>query len=61
VAVARRNRAFRLNSRAADGDDFNYAGLARIIQGLSLGGEYGTSATYLAEVADEKHRGFYPT
>jgi MHS family alpha-ketoglutarate permease-like MFS transporter len=34
-------------------------GLARIIQGLSLGGEYGTSATYLAEVADEKHRGFY--
>jgi MHS family alpha-ketoglutarate permease-like MFS transporter len=26
---------------------------------LSLGGEYGTSATYLAEVADEKHRGFY--
>jgi MHS family alpha-ketoglutarate permease-like MFS transporter len=34
-------------------------GLARAIQGLSLGGEYGTSATYLAEVADEKHRGFY--
>src|SRR5215475_6906590 len=34
-------------------------GLARIIQGLSLGGEYGTSATYLTEVADEKHRGFY--
>src|SRR5215212_3395138 len=34
-------------------------GLARTIQGLSLGGEYGTSATYLAEVADEKHRGFY--
>ena len=34
-------------------------GLARIIQGLSLGGEYGTSATYLSEVADEKHRGFY--
>jgi MHS family alpha-ketoglutarate permease-like MFS transporter len=34
-------------------------GLARMIQGLSLGGEYGTSATYLAEVADEKHRGFY--
>ena len=29
------------------------------IQGLSLGGEYGTSATYLTEVADEKHRGFY--
>jgi MHS family alpha-ketoglutarate permease-like MFS transporter len=32
---------------------------ARILQGLSLGGEYGTSATYLTEVADEKHRGFY--
>jgi MFS transporter, MHS family, alpha-ketoglutarate permease len=34
-------------------------GGARIIQGLSLGGEYGASATYLTEVADEKHRGFY--
>jgi MHS family alpha-ketoglutarate permease-like MFS transporter len=34
-------------------------GLARIIQGLSLGGEYGASATYLTEVSDEKHRGFY--
>jgi len=34
-------------------------GCARIIQGLSLGGEYGASATYLTEVADEKHRGFY--
>jgi len=34
-------------------------GVARTIQGLSLGGEYGTSATYLTEVADEKHRGFY--
>lgn len=34
-------------------------GLARIVQGLSLGGEYGTSATYLTEVADAKHRGFY--
>jgi MHS family alpha-ketoglutarate permease-like MFS transporter len=34
-------------------------GLARMLQGLSLGGEYGTSATYLTEVADEKHRGFY--
>src|SRR5262247_957137 len=32
---------------------------ARIIQGLSLGGEYGTSATYLTEVADARHRGFY--
>jgi MFS transporter, MHS family, alpha-ketoglutarate permease len=34
-------------------------GFARIVQGLSLGGEYGASATYLTEVADEKHRGFY--
>ena len=34
-------------------------GLARMVQGLSLGGEYGASATYLTEVADEKHRGFY--
>jgi MFS transporter, MHS family, alpha-ketoglutarate permease len=34
-------------------------GLVRMIQGLSLGGEYGTSATYLTEVADEEHRGFY--
>ena len=32
---------------------------ARIVQGLSLGGEYGTSATYLSEVADQEHRGFY--
>jgi len=34
-------------------------GFARIIQGLSLGGEYGASATYLSEMADQKHRGFY--
>src|SRR6476620_8862129 len=34
-------------------------GVARMVQGLSLGGEYGTSATYLTEVADPKHRGFY--
>ncbi len=34
-------------------------GVARMIQGLSLGGEYGASATYLSEVADQKHRGFY--
>ncbi len=33
--------------------------LARLIQGLSLGGEYGTSATYLSEVAHPDHRGFY--
>src|SRR5436853_3170277 len=34
-------------------------GAARIIQGLSLGGEYGTSATYLTEMADQRNRGFY--
>ena len=34
-------------------------GLARVVQGLSLGGEYGASAAYIAEVADEKRRGFY--
>src|SRR5690242_14807596 len=34
-------------------------GLARVIQGLSLGGEYGASATYLTEVATDKNRGFY--
>jgi MHS family alpha-ketoglutarate permease-like MFS transporter len=34
-------------------------GFARLLQGLSLGGEYGTSATYLSEVADPRHRGFY--
>jgi MHS family alpha-ketoglutarate permease-like MFS transporter len=33
--------------------------LARMIQGLSVGGEYGTSATYLSEMAGAKHRGFY--
>jgi MFS transporter, MHS family, alpha-ketoglutarate permease len=32
---------------------------ARIVQGLSLGGEYGASATYLTEVADPRRRGFY--
>jgi MHS family alpha-ketoglutarate permease-like MFS transporter len=32
---------------------------ARLVQGLSLGGEYGTSATYLCEVAHPEHRGFY--
>ncbi len=33
--------------------------LARLFQGLSLGGEYGTSATYLSEMASPGHRGFY--
>jgi MHS family alpha-ketoglutarate permease-like MFS transporter len=33
--------------------------LARVIQGISVGGEYGTSATYLSEIATKKHRGFY--
>ncbi|MEO7603323.1 MAG: MFS transporter [Sphingomicrobium sp.] len=33
--------------------------LARIIQGLSLGGEYGSSATYLSEMADRDRRGFW--
>ncbi len=32
---------------------------ARLLQGLSLGGEYGTSATYLSEMATAHHRGFY--
>jgi len=33
--------------------------LARILQGLSLGGEYGASATYLSEMAGKKRRGFW--
>ena len=33
--------------------------VARLIQGLSLGGEYGCSATYLSEMAHPDHRGFY--
>jgi MHS family alpha-ketoglutarate permease-like MFS transporter len=33
--------------------------LARLLQGLSLGGEYGASATYLSEMAGRKHRGFW--
>jgi len=32
---------------------------ARILQGLSVGGEYGASATYLSEVAGRRSRGFW--
>ena len=32
---------------------------ARLLQGLSVGGEYGTSATYMSEVALPGKRGFY--
>ncbi len=33
--------------------------IARLLQGLSVGGEYGVSATYLSEMATSKRRGFY--
>ncbi|KQZ65376.1 alpha-ketoglutarate permease [Sphingopyxis sp. Root1497] len=33
--------------------------VARMLQGLSLGGEYGASATYLSEMAPRKNRGFW--
>ena len=33
--------------------------VARLAQGLSVGGEYGTSATYMSEVAQPGHRGFF--
>ena len=33
--------------------------LARLMQGLSIGGEYGASATYLSEMAGRNRRGFY--
>jgi MHS family alpha-ketoglutarate permease-like MFS transporter len=33
--------------------------VARLLQGLSLGGEYGSSATYLSEMATKGRRGFY--
>jgi|SRR5579859_4665289 len=32
---------------------------ARLLQGLSMGGEYGTSATYLSEMAPRNRRGFF--
>jgi MHS family alpha-ketoglutarate permease-like MFS transporter len=33
--------------------------VARLMQGLSVGGEYGASATYLSEMAGKKSRGFF--
>ena len=33
--------------------------VARLLQGLSVGGEYGVSATYLSEMATAQSRGFY--
>jgi MHS family alpha-ketoglutarate permease-like MFS transporter len=33
--------------------------LARLLQGLSVGGEFGSSATYLSEIATPGKRGFY--
>ena len=33
--------------------------MARLLQGLSVGGEYGVSATYLSEMATADRRGFY--
>jgi len=33
--------------------------VARMIQGLSVGGEYGSSATYLSEMAPANRRGFW--
>ncbi len=32
---------------------------ARLLQGVSVGGEYGASATYLSEMAGNEHRGFW--
>lgn len=33
--------------------------VARLMQGLSVGGEYGASSTYLSEMAGKRHRGFF--
>ena len=33
--------------------------LARLLQGISVGGEYGVSATYLSEMAQSHYRGFF--
>jgi MHS family alpha-ketoglutarate permease-like MFS transporter len=32
---------------------------ARLVQGLSVGGEYGAAATYISEMADKGNRGFW--
>lgn len=32
---------------------------ARLLQGISVGGEYGASATYLSEMAGKNRRGFF--
>jgi MHS family alpha-ketoglutarate permease-like MFS transporter len=32
---------------------------ARLLQGISVGGEYGASAVYLSEMAGKNHRGYY--
>lgn len=33
--------------------------IARLMQGLSLGGEYASASTYLAELAPDHRRGFF--
>jgi len=33
--------------------------VARLMQGISVGGEYGAGATYLSEMAGRRHRGFF--
>ena len=33
--------------------------MVRLVQGFSVGGEYGTSATYMSEAATSKRRGFF--
>ena len=33
--------------------------VARLLQGLSVGGEYGASATYISEMAERTQRGFW--
>jgi len=34
-------------------------GVARLVQGLSVGGQYGAAATYMSEMATRKRRGFW--